>query len=272
MEKASKIKGKPNSKRLVLSIFILFAGIGIGWLLKDFVFQEKIKPKLTLGQISSDIKALIPQTFQHVDDNYLAPVFAYEPKILKIIGPIGNFTIALIKPPFREFPNFLVYNFDDETKEWNRVHEGLSLGIILPEKNHIDLHRSGDAVDFEAQGKNVEKTIKHFQSNGMSVSNYGTFGHAHSGGRELYHLDKNGYVEWAKIIVGVPFSGPIKDKKMENTCEYYGTPEMEDFSFERKGGEYLIEARTENKQRWQIKFSGTDGKRLLNKNLRILRE
>ncbi len=230
--------------------------------------HNKIPPNLTSAQVLDDLDFLIPQAFPHVDNNYLSPVFSYAPKI-EIRGPIDEFSIAAITPPFREFPNVLVYQFNFEKNKWERIREGVSMGVDLPRKKSVDLHVAGIAIDYE-KNKSIEEVNKfkdYWLLNGYVVVEYDKFMHIHMGGRELYTINRSEFPQIARSLIGSPYTDLDLLGKEGDTCKSYDTPLLNEISFAKIKNYYEVVVTTDNNQKWTLNFTGSDGLYLTNRKI-----
>jgi len=224
---------------------------------------------LTLNQVSDDLDFLIPQEFPHIDSNYLGPVFSYTPQI-EILGPVGEYSVAIINVPYREFPNVLVYRFNSENKIWKRILEGVSLGVSLPAEGSVDLHVPGMALDFAktANAGKDNQLINYWLQNKYIVTEYDKFIHVHMGGRELYTINRTEFPSIAQALVGAPYTDfRLLDNKEDLSCKSYDTPKLNRATFTKIGIRYVLVGITDNNQKWTLTFTGADELHLLNRGL-----
>src|SRR5438552_2798115 len=72
----------------------------------------------------------------------------YKIEVLKISDFHHNIRMALIKQPYREFPSILIFKFDQSSKKWGKVFEGLNPGIQDAQSGLLDLHTLKLGIDF----------------------------------------------------------------------------------------------------------------------------
>jgi tetratricopeptide (TPR) repeat protein len=186
-----------------------------------------------------------------------------EYRIFDIKGPIDNLIIVAIDPPYREFPNILL--FKKYNDKWSIVFETLSIGLDFFPSGLLDTHTVGHGVDFliekddkninQISGNNKSKTpIIHMANNEkMIIISYGKFYHMHPSTENSYFIDKTNYIDFANKIFGEQFS-----KYPQDTCIMFDNTFLTQVVFKKNGDSFLIEANTINGQAWKITFSGID--------------
>lgn len=184
--------------------------------------------------------------------------------IVKICGPVHNVCAVAIDPPYREFPNVLLYNFDIESGKYVRVFEGLCLGIQDGLSGKLDLHTTGmgiDAVISENQNKfddaDLRRMIELSDETGMVVIPYQDFIHLQgpnpNPAERLYTIDKTKFNDLAVKLIG-----PVYQKYQPQECTMYDLPDLNDLELTYRDGTYIITGITDNRQQWQISFTGID--------------
>lgn len=243
-------------------------------------------PSLTKKQVTDDIIRMLPTTSgmlrgkskdihntikgqrpsdaiaerQHLSEM----IRTYSPTIRYISKPVDGFTVVSIEPLVREFPNLLVYKFDDQSKAWSRVTEGVVLGVQYEPSSRYDLHLAGEAFDEDLLGINqadVAKRTEYYQNRDIVTSAYDTFLHVHMGGTKRYFIEKREFQQIASRLIGKP------DASYSDHCLIYDAPLLDNVHFSRDGGFYKVEAFTDNNQLWSLRFLGSDGNRLHNKSI-----
>lgn len=196
-------------------------------------------------------------------------------KIVKISKPCNNICIVAIKPPYREFPNIIIFKYDSKTDDYIRIYEGLCFGIQDKPSDKLDFHTTGDAADFtigndtnNPGGKitgETKKVINASNQTGSVCIPYQEFYHMHSSSAtESYTIDKTNYYDLAVKLIDRYEGYPRK------TCVMYDMPNLIDIQFTYDGKEYCVTGITDNKQKWEISFDDIyqDNKYLLNKALK----
>lgn len=185
--------------------------------------------------------------------------------IIKICGPENNVCAVAIDPPYREFPNVLLFNFDSQNGKYVRVFEGLSFGIQDGPSGKLDLHTIGmgiDAVISETQNQfsdaNLQRMIELSDETGMVVIPYHDFIHLQgpnpNPAEKLYTIDKTKFYDLAVKLIG-----PVYQKYRPRECAMYDLPDLNDLELAYRDGTYIITGVTGNRQQWQVTFTGIDG-------------
>jgi hypothetical protein len=205
---------------------------------------------LTISFIASEIDKICSQKF----NGY---------KIINISKPINGLTIVSINPPYREFPNQIIFKFDSKEKKWVRVYEALCIGIEDKVSEVLDLHTTDDVVDV-IFGKNIlfgEKFKKINQianDKNMILIPYTHFQHMHGFAdvKSYYTIDKTKFLEMAVILKGDKYT----ERYPIDTCMMYDMPTIKNTQFIYQDNTYKIVSETDNRQRWMILFKGIDDK------------
>lgn len=185
--------------------------------------------------------------------------------IIKICGPENNLCAVAIDPPYREFPNVLLFNFDPQSGKYVRVFEGLCLGIQDEPSGKLDLHTIGmgiDAVISETQNQfsdaYLQRMIELSNESGMVVIPYHDFIHIQGPNSDpaerLYTIDKTKFHDLAVKLIG-----PVYQKYRPQECTMYDLPDLNDVELAYRDGTYIITGVTGNRQQWRVTFSGIDG-------------
>lgn len=195
----------------------------------------------------------------------------YNYKILKITESINNLCAVAISPPYREFPNVILFKYEND--EWKRVFEGLCLGIQAKPSGKLDLHTIKLAADVIYDNKPLifheEKTknlIIDSIKDGIVIIPYEDFSHIHitPGAEELYTIDKSNFTTYARKLLGNTYY-----PRSRKECILFDMPELLDIEFVYQNSRYLIKGYTDNNQIWSISFDGIDSKNMFIKNKEI---
>ncbi len=252
MKRGARIM-KNGSAAKWICLVLLFFLLGIS-------YGTPIRADLTTGDIKAEAAKMI-----------MAGKKIPEIRIVKMTKSVNKICAVAIDPPYREYPNVLVYISEGENDPWTRVSEGLSLGIQPYDSGLLDLHTQGDGVDFKLTGANsysfgdpnTRKLIQASEKAGSAVVAYGNFFHTHPGGQAFYSIDKTLYHSIALKLFGSKYEESPSDK-----CSPYDTPGIIDLDLEFSESRYLLTAKTDNSQVWRVSFSGIkDKKFLINKNI-----
>jgi len=223
----------------------------------------------TLSSNAQDInKKMIEQ-----DINNMSISNDYNFEILSISSIINNICIVTINPPYREFPNILIYNYDNNSKKWSRVFESFCIGIQPEPSSLTDLHTTGYGVDFSIGNdsvvilnQNIKNVIAEAINNNSIIIPYQNFLHMHSSPliKSFYTIDKTSYSNYANIL----FQG-LYNSYPKQECTMFDTPKIVNTKLSFDNDYFIIAGETENKQLWTIKFKGIDSENqyLLDKNI-----
>lgn len=186
-----------------------------------------------------------------------------ELRVLSITSPVEGIVAVALTPPYREFPNVVLFAYDEGARHWKRVLEGLSLGIQAHKSSTLDIHTVEEAVDVmqptEEEARRYLPTIS--LSFGWVAVPYDRFIHFHPSGRETYYLDKHNYAR----LAGELSEHPRPDKDTE--CTLFDTPELMGLSLSHSSGRFELQAQTANNQNWTVTFVGIDGNGRLDQKL-----
>lgn len=177
-------------------------------------------------------------------------------RVRSITSPVNGMTAVAIEPPYREFPNVVLFRFDDSAKRWRRVFEGLTI-VIDPDVSHVlDVHTVGEAIDFSRPKPSEERAflVDHGYGLGWVPVSYDKFIHVHPSGTESYYLDKRGFAKLATALVP-----SIKWSSIDTECTLFDVLDIYRISLSHDSGHFELVARTVNHQEWTVTFTGTDG-------------
>lgn len=198
---------------------------------------------------------------------YCDPGSGIAPKVEKILDPVNKLTAVLVSPPYREFPNIILFQYSDKLKKWQIIYECLSAGITPETSEVLDLHTlkksKYQSIDFQVRDWKInsfndktKKLISLFNKNVKQPSiliPYTFFYHMHKAGAIPYVIDKTGYYDIAIQSMEKQYQSYPK-----NSCMMYDLPKILDLKLEFKKDKYIITALTMNWQKWIFSFTGID--------------
>lgn len=240
-------------KKLGLSIFwccFLIFTVGVAYS-SNSVDVEKIKLKIDPLLASKD--------------------FQYD--VIKVSEPLNNILAVFLNPSCRDFPNVIFFSYDQNLNDYNRIYEGLCVGIQDESSGKVDLHTLGLAVDMKIddgsnifENESVRKMIELGNKSGCVVIPYQNFTHMQGVNTEFYTIDKTKYLDYALKLIGNVYKKYPKD-----SCVMFDTPNITDAQFTFDKGLYTVVCKTDNKQLWTITFEGIDqdNKYLVNKKIEV---
>lgn len=213
-------------------------------------------------QLESDLPALV------------GPDLAPEPAVvLHVTQEMQDWVAASIRPPYREFPNVILYHREDGAERWIRVEEGLLLGLQPDRSGLLDLHTQGKAFDIVVDGSPeltpeiIDKVDTVARSSGLLTVAYLGFVHHHSQGAERYFIDKTDYLRLGNELFDGRYSRLPRD-----SCTSYDTPAIGSLSLTRDGEQVVLVAETDNGQTWRVSWTGADSRgRLVGKAIQVSR-
>lgn len=215
---------------------------------------------------------------QHLADTMLISP-AYKIKIKKILPQTNNLQAVLVELPYREFPSIILLSKNPATNTWTRVFEGLSPGIQEEPTGLYNWDKAGLGKDFSTKdtannfsGERVRQLIDAVSVKKSVIIPYQNFLHFYSSGdpnsQEFagYTVDKTSYRNFANRL--------FKNKSdvfAKKDCSVYNTPTITDATLEFKNNQYILIAKTDNKQLWTYTFDKVDNeaKFLVNKSIRV---
>jgi hypothetical protein len=200
----------------------------------------------------------------------------YSYKILSISEIIDNVIAVSLIPPYREFPNIILFKVNQKDGSLSRIYEALCLGIQDEPSGVPDLHTVGNAIDFtfnknapmSLDDKTAKSAISSFEKEGGTIVPYGKFFHGHFGQRtkQRYLIDKTQYKKFALALLGERYN-----EYPDQECMMYDTPNLREIKFFKKDGKYNIAAKTANNQKWTVTFKDVDAdnKYLIDKSISV---
>lgn len=187
----------------------------------------------------------------------------YSCKIISMSEIVENVLAVVLTPPYREFPNIILFKVDPKDGSLKRIYEALCLGIQDAPSGLLDLHTIGNAIDFtfnkdalmSLDDKTAKSAVSSFEKEGGTLVLYGRFFHGHFGQqtRQRYLLDKTQYKKFALALLGERYN-----EYSDQECMMYDTPNLREVKFSKKDGKYHLAVKTSNKQKWTVTFSGVD--------------
>lgn len=197
----------------------------------------------------------------------------YQYQVIKVSEIVNNLCAVAIEPPYREFPNIIIFQYDPNTQAYMRIYESLSLGIQDKPSTKLDLHTVGIGMDLKAgedpnvfESAAIQKLIEIGNNHGMVVIPYTYFIHMHNSSKASYTIDKTSYYDLAIKLLGNVYKRYPKDN-----CVMYDSPNITEMEFTYEEEKYTITTTTDNKQLWKITFEGVDqdNKYLINKRIEV---
>jgi len=152
---------------------VIFRNIIIIFLLLLYPFLSHSAPLLEERIVYNEIKDMTADISQDIS-------FA----VIHISQPINNISAVAINPPYREFPNIILFEYSEKKGRWTRVFEWLSIGIQHNFSLYRDMHILGKGADIQIQGEpnnyefdeKVKDLIKDAFSTNMIIIPYKKFG------------------------------------------------------------------------------------------------
>lgn len=209
-----------------------------------------------------------------IDDLLIEGDYSY--KILSVSETIDNLIAVSLAPPYREFPNIILFKVNPKDGSLKRIYEALCLGIQDKPSGVPDLHTTGHALDFFMDGgkppslgdKTTKEAIEIFEKEGGTIVPYGKFFHGHFGQRtkQRYLIDKTQYKKFALALLGERYN-----EYPDQECMMYDTANLREVKFFKKDDKYTIVAKTSNNQKWTVTFkdSDADNRYLIDKSISV---
>lgn len=184
-------------------------------------------------------------------------------QIKSITSPVHGMAAVAIDPPYREFPNVVLFRYDEGVKRWQRILEGLSLGVQPQVSRVLDLHTIGIGLDFKTPTEEDQRRYLSDLSVGLgwAAVPYRKFVHVHPSGRETYYLDKRDTSSIAERLA------PIGHRYIDTECTLFDVPELTEVSLSHDSGRFKLRAGTVNDQEWTVTFTSVDGSGHLNQKV-----
>jgi hypothetical protein len=236
---------------------------------------------LLLSSLSLYSQDLTKAQIQHLADTMVMSS-NFKVKIKKILPAVNNIQVAVVELPYREFPSIVLFSKNETTNKWTRVFEGLSPGIQESGSDLYNWHQVTpspgkdmavkDTAANNFSGERVKQLIDAVSVGQGIFIPYQNFFHVHTMKGEptsqsfaAYTIDKTRYRNFGNQLFSNRYDTYPKD------CSNYGSPAINDVSFELKDNKYVLVARTSNKQQWTYTFDKVDdqGKYLVNKTIAV---
>lgn len=198
-------------------------------------------------------KVEVDQTIQ-IELNKLLINSNYNVHIIYESPIINHLKVVAVNPPYREFPNIFIFQYDSNSIRGKIVHEALSFGIQDKKSNFLDLHTIGMAADFVLEDSSAisfnDDFVLNLSENG-SYSVYKNFIHFHSAKTRdsSYSIDKTDFYKIGNYL----FSN-IYQKYPNSNCIMYDQPKLKTINFSYEDGKYKITSNTDNNQFWILTF------------------
>jgi hypothetical protein len=197
--------------------------------------------------------------------------------VLAVTPPVDGIVAVALDPPYREFPNVLLFKIGPDGKTWTRAFEGLSLGIQDEPSGYLDTHTVKAGVDFTFNPPHAPNEYRDViermrKERGSVIVAYEKFYHMHPSGAEGYTIDKRQYTGIASELV----SDRYKTGYKQDNCMMYDTPRLRSLTLSKSGTHLELEAQTDplpasgRAQRWRLTFGGlTPGGYILDKTMHV---
>ena len=231
-----------------------------------------LSPSLISNYVMASDRAISKgEIIECIDKMLFSKEYIY--KILKVSVTIKDICVVSISPPYREFPNVLVFKYANN--RWHRAFEGLCAGIQSKPSGKLDLHTIGLGADVLFDGKalifddpKTRMAIIKMASDGGVVIPYENFTHLHASKEpeEFYTIDKSNFTKFAIQLLGNK-NYPQNRKE----CILFDMPDISDIEFKYIDERFILQCITNNNQIWTISFDGVDSDNmfLINKKITV---
>jgi len=258
------------SKRI---LFISLIVVSVTMFLVLVVFSSTPR-KLQEPFSTSAPKTPLVQTIRVELDKMVGDEYKDKYEIIKVIEK-QNLCAVFILPPYREFPTVILFKLDNG--KYQRIIEGLTIGIIDARSNILDLHTTGKGVDFQIgetghyvfESNDIQKIIRVGIAHNSPIVVHSDFIHMHAllGTQSFYTIDKT---EFRKLATDY-FGKEYWERYPTENCTMYDLPKLLKMNFEFGNDRYVVTGETDNSQRWSISFSDVDKSNefLLNKTIEV---
>lgn len=226
---------------------------------------------LSVNTMSASSSIDMEKVKAKIDPLIASKEFTYD--IVKVSDPVDNFVAVFIHPSFRDFPNVILFQLDQNSSDYVRIYEGLSLGIQDKPSGKTDLHTLGLGIDMQSDGgsnafesESIRKMFELGNQSNFDVIPYQGFIHMQLAGNECYTIDKTKYRDFALSLIGDAY-----EKYPKDSCVMFDTPDLVDPQFVHENGKYVITSKTDNNQFWTVTFEGVDqeNRYLVNKIIEV---
>jgi hypothetical protein len=196
-------------------------------------------------------------------NNRIGPV---DFEILAVTPSVGGWIAVSIDPPFREFPNVVL--FRHQSGHWERVHEGLSIGVQPYLSPFLDTHTQRVALDVTLEGRDeisddvLDAIERSAAKSGLVAVPHQHFVHSHPVGGEGYFLDRRLLLSIASKLY------PEYATYRTDACEMFDYPILAEVKLENSADGLRLTGTTRTGQLWNVTWSGVDPRgRLSGKNI-----
>jgi|GEM_PF-5149902 len=220
--------------------------------------QAHTEPPRPAPQRSAVERAILDMVGHHVASKF---------DILAQTEVVQNWFAVAIDPPYREFPNVILFHWDGG--EWVRIMEGLGVGVQPYASPYLDLHVARAAYDLTIEGGQPmsDATIRKAHAIGRktglnTVIHYGLT-HHHRAGRQSYFLDRRPAHEALGKLY--PAFAPADTAEVSGPpgCLFVDYPPLATIELRAEGSEKVLVAKTRSGQEWQVSWKGIDDDGLL---------
>lgn len=185
--------------------------------------------------------------------------------IVQVTRAVDGWAVAALRPPYRDFPNVVVFRFDGN--HWRPLEEGLLLGVQPYRSPALDLHTVGVAFDYSVGTKDLESAqdvvdqlTAMGKAKGLVTVAYRRFFHSHLSGRAPYHIDRRFAEALALKLFGSEYSHfPASE------CTMFDVPEIDRVSLTQEGDSISLNAKTQNGQIWTVQWRSDETSALRDK-------
>jgi hypothetical protein len=208
--------------------------------------KGQVAPTLT----ASDVKS-------YADSLVYVPLAEQKPVDVVTVLQRQTWAAAVVRPPYREFPNVLLFRL--VAGRWVPQKEGLLLGHQFFRSGVLDLHTVGRAMDLGVyrDGQRAEKPAEFVremrgisEKSGLVLVPLGEVFHQHQAGEKSYVLDRSFLMATINDLYG-----GYPEKFPKDSCVMLDVPEIRAASFFEEARPRL-RVRTSNGQVWEATWSG----------------
>lgn len=182
-------------------------------------------------------------------------------KVEEVTAPVEGWVAARIAAPYRDFPNVVLFQWDQARGAWTRVPEALSLGLCRCVSGTLDLHTGeSDQILDMTLGKEaitpsnpkIKAMVKEVNAKGGVASLYPGFLHVHPAGKAPYFLDKT----WLDRL-GPKLMGQLYQGIRRRDCSRHDALPLQRVRLAKAdGGAMQLTAQAMNDQRWTVRWTG----------------
>lgn len=180
------------------------------------------------------------------------------PKVLALSSSAGGIVAVSVEPPYRDFPNVVLFRFNSKKLTWARLPEAFVLGLQDKRTTLLDLHTTGLAVDFSIPPSDRQKYDRlraDGRKSGLVFVEYRHFFHMHPAGPEEYKVDKSAYYDLAQRLFP---NGRYEKVYPHDACTMYDVPTLLSVTLKQSSAGWLLTGETDNGQVWTVTFDAID--------------